>query len=301
MTDKKTLIVIIVLLVVLTPFTILGTMKHFKNDTKKVIDNPEKLEIYNNTVFFYNNSNLLKTYECTSECSKAINNVEENSYHTNIYVSKINEIPTVLNEYWGIFSQDKKVAIYNLVGGSIAQEYDAVKYLSDKETNLSLIAKKNDKWGLIYLDMGSNKGLPYEYDYISMPAHFKDGNLNTLNSIGLKDNVWNVYDKDGNIIATSSEEIVDFNDISYVTYGSGRYHVYDFEGNEHFSYMAKDKVYAFKNYTFIITNNVLYVYKDLNETVISNYNLEKYDDIYFNENGEKTEIYVDGKIFQTLS
>ena len=77
MKDKKTLITIIVLLVIILPMGIYGTIKNFntgKTETKD--DNPNKEFIYNNKLYFYYENELLATYEC-STCNNASNEIDD--------------------------------------------------------------------------------------------------------------------------------------------------------------------------------------------------------------------------------
>ena len=86
MKDKKTLITIIVLLVILLPMGVIGTIKNFSvpNKDEVVDDNPNKNFIYKNKLYFYLDGKLLSTYNC-SNCDIANVEIDDDVYKTNYY------------------------------------------------------------------------------------------------------------------------------------------------------------------------------------------------------------------------
>ena len=113
MYDKKTLWVIIVLLVISVSLATIGTYRHFTNtDVPLVDDNPNHEFIYNNKVYFYYNDELISTYDC-SNCSIAITTIDDTQYHTNYYENGSESLNPIINSVQAIFSENDKVIVYD--------------------------------------------------------------------------------------------------------------------------------------------------------------------------------------------
>ena len=186
----------------------------------------------------------------------------------------------------------------NIVGKSIIGKYDEVKNYKVKSSGKYLIYKSNRKYGIINFDIGGTP-IPCDYDYISIPAHLNDSTLDSSKFIVLTNSTWKILDNKNNVLATSNEEIVDFNDSYYITY-SGGYNIYDYEGNKYLESIPKTNVYGVGDYLFVLNDKQLFIYKDLNENMITYKLLNDYKTIYFNKTEKGIEIIIDGNVTETL-
>lgn len=299
MKDKKTLITIIVLLIIFVPCSIYGTIKHAKMNQEVVLDdNVNKEFIYNNKLYFYENDKLLSTYEC-STCNVATNTYNT-EYHTNYYKFGEVNIEPVINSTFGIFQNNGKTILYNLVGSQIVDTYDEVINYGVLATNKFLINKKDNKWGIIFLDF-SNNTISNEYDYIALPAHLNGQTLDSTKFIVSKNNLWYILKEDGTLFKeATSKEIVDFNDNYYITY-DGNYHIYDYNNIEYLTYLSKKNVYGVGKYVFIESaNNLLLIYEKCNDTLRQQVVLPEHESMYFQVKENAIDIMLDQKLFQTL-
>lgn len=301
MPDKKTLITIIVLLVITIPLSLLGTINHFQNKNNEANDNPNKEFIYNNKVYFYKDNNLISYYECQTKCERAVGIIDDTDYHTNYFKNGTNELPSELNDTWGMFKDNNLINLYNITGKSIVVSYDAVKNYGVEHLNNILIVKKDEKWGVPDLN-STGKGIKIEYDYIALPAHIINGKLDTTNFIVKKENEWNIMNMNGEVKITPAinNEIVDFNDKYYVTYDD-KYHIYDYNNNEYLQNFTKDIVYATSKYIIIELSNSLYVFNDCNGTWVDKIELTNNGDKYFNETDKGIEIIIDNEVYQSIA
>lgn len=300
MKDKKTLITIIVLLVILLPMGVIGTIKNFSVSSKDEVvdDNPNKSFIYKNKLYFYLDGKLLSTYNC-SNCDIANVEIDDDMYKTNYYKNGNSIACTIINNYYGIFKENNEIKLYNLVSKSVIDSYEKIKYYKTLSSSKYLITKKSSGYGVIFLDL-SNKPIANEYDYISVASHLIDGVLDTSKFIAKKSNNWYILNSDGSLfIEPVGEEIVDFNDNYVITYNNG-YHIYDKNKVEYLSNFPKTKVYAIDKYVMVLNNNQLFVYENCGGSILKYLELPSYTDIYFSVNKGKVEINADGNLIETL-
>lgn len=301
MKDKKTLIVIIVLLGLTLPLGLVGTIKHFSIPQKEEV--PENLEqkfIYQDNVYFYLEGSLLGTYECLN-CALPETSVMEDEYHTNSYKGGQEELEPVVNSFYAIFKKGDKQVLYSIIGKRILAEYKSIKTYNTKANNMFVINETSAGYGVTFFELGKSS-IPSEYDYIALPGHFEDGLLDATKFIVKKNNLWFILKEDKTSLNDAvSEEIVDFNDNYYITYDSGEYKIYDYDGNLHENILPKTNVYGVGKYLFIVNNRDLYIYEDIDDELVDYKNVGEYKEISFNKKSDGIEVIIDGKISETLA
>lgn len=297
MQDRKTLITIIVLLVICLPLALVGTVNHFKGADKKIEDNNVNKElIYNNKVYLYQGDNLLGTYDCNN-CFKAETVIDDNEYHTNSYKGGTKKIDAAINDMWAVFGKDKDIVLYNILGKSIATKYEQIKTYNVNHTNDMLIFKNSNKWGITYF----TSAIKNDYDYIAFPAHFINDALDTSMFIGKINNLWYILKSDGTALMPEVHtEIVDFNDSYYITY-DGSYHIMDYSNVEQLAGVTKDKVYAIDKYVFLVLNDKMFVYENVNEPYKKSIDLKEYEELYLSKNSDDIAIMLDGNLLETIA
>lgn len=297
MKDKKTLITIIVLLVILIPLSIYSTYNHFYTPKKTVKENTQKEEFFDNKVYFYLDNNLLGYYDCKT-CTNVEYIINDDKYHTNYYKSGTLNNSVTINNMYAIFKENNDFVLYNIVGKSIVGKYQEVKNYKVKSSSKYIIYKNERKYGVINFDSGGSP-IPCDYDYISIPSHLNDSILDNSKYIVLTNNIWKILDNKNNVIVSSNEEIVDFNNEYYITYNNG-YNIYDYHGNKYLESIPKSNVYGVGDYIFILNDKQLYVYKNLNENIITFRILKDYNTIYFNKTSKNIEIIIDENVSEVL-
>lgn len=306
MQDKKTLITIIVLLVIVIPLTIIGTTRHFveqKARGKKAgstADNPNHDFIYNGNVYFYDAGKLLGIYEC-GNCTMVTPTIDDTNYHTNYFRYGDYIMTGLLANNIALFNEGTKVNYYNITAKTVVTSYEAIKNYS-AVNNLSMTFVKQDgKWGALAIEeFPPINYFNVEYDYLSLPAHFDaDGLLDASKLIAKKGSTWQVIDTNNVSLFQSKEEIVDFNNNYYVIY-DGEYHVIDSANVEYLEAMEKNFVAAVDKYIVVIRDKSLIVYSDLASEPVKVDSIGEYEDLYFKYNNNKLEIYVDGELDKSI-
>lgn len=301
MEDKKTLITIIVLLVILLPLTVYGTYRHFTHENTDLGENPNHELIFNDKVYFYLNDELLSTYNCNN-CAKTLTTIDDTEYHTNYFQNGTYERPAVLNPNVALINENGTDYAYSISSGLILSEFAALKDYKIEHTTPIIIANDGNKWGVLSI---TNDALliriAYQYDYIAIPSHIIDGKLDTSKMIAKKENEWYILNNDGTTTNHPfSTEIVDFNDYYYVAY-DGEYHIYDYYNLEFLNEIEKKNAYATEEYILIIdNNNKLYIYDNCENPAIKTIDLPTYETIYFNQVEAGVEIMLDGNLYQTI-
>ena len=170
MKDKKTLITIIVLLAIILPMGVYGTINSYST-TKNTIkdDNPNKDFIYNNKLYFYKDNTLISTYEC-STCSLATTTYNDTDYHTNSYQNESTELSSIINDFYGIFKENSDIVLYNLKNSKKVDTYKSIKTYDTKASSNFGIVEKNTGWGVVFFDL-SHSTIPSTYNYIAIPSH----------------------------------------------------------------------------------------------------------------------------------
>ena len=304
MYDKKTLWVIIVLLVISVSLATIGTYRHFTNtDVPLVDDNPNHEFIYNNKVYFYYNDELISTYDC-SNCSIAITTIDDTQYHTNYYKNGTESLNPIINSVQAIFSENDKVIVYDYNLQRVMREFEAIKTYNIANNNNLIMLKSNNLWQVYQLSEGGLALLMDEsFDYVAIPNHMTDDNiLDASNIITKNGDNWQIFDVvNNNVLTTTTEEIVDFNEYYYIAYNEN-YHIYNYNNIEILDNILKKYVAIIDNYTLVVTDvNTLLIYEDNSTTSIDSRTLPSYQDIDFVKSANGIDIILDGNLHDTIA
>lgn len=301
MYDKKTLIVIIILLVIFVPLAFIGTYRHFTNNEDIIgDDNPNHEFIYNDKVYFYYNNELLGTYDC-SNCSNVVTTIDDTEYHTNYYQNGTDEFNPILSRTMAVFREGDKINFY-AIGTNMTVQYDAIKNYNVANSNNLLMVQRDNLWQIIRIDSsGAINVLDGSYDYIAIPNHMEDNILNSDYLITKSGDNWQIFDvNNNNNIVTTNREIVDFNDYYYITYDNG-YQLFDYNNVEVFANIVKNDIRILDNYVFLIRDNLLLVYENDSTNIFSNVTIPTYQTIDFSLNDTSIDIMIDGNLYQSIA
>ena len=301
MYDKKTLIVIIILLVIFVPLAFIGAFKHFgKNEDIIVDDNPNHEFIYNNKVYFYYNDELLGTYDC-SNCTNVITTIDDIEYHTNYYKEGTDQFNPILSSTMAVFSEGDKITFY-AIGSKKTVQYDAIKNYNVANSNNLLLVKRDNLWQIIQID---NNGVinvfDGSYDYVAIPNHIENNILNSDYLITKLGDNWQIFDVNNNTnVVNVDKEIIDFNEYYYITYDN-TYQLFDYNNVEVFANITKNDIRILDNYVFLIRDDLLLIYENDSTNIFSNIALPVYQTIDFELNETSIDIMIDGNLYQSIA
>ena len=301
MYDKKTLIVIIILLVIFVPLAFIGTYRHFTNNEDIIgDDNPNHEFIYNDKVYFYYNNELLGTYDC-SNCSNVVTTIDDTEYHTNYYRNGTDEFNPILSRTMAVFREGDKINFY-AIGTNMTVQYDAIKNYNVANSNNLLMVQRDNLWQIIRVDSsGAINVLDGSYDYVAIPNHMENNILNSDYLITKSGDNWQIFDVNNNTnIVTTNREIVDFNDYYYITYDNG-YQLFDYNNVEVFANIVKNDIRILENYVFLVRDNLLLVYENDSTNIFSNVTIPTYQTIDFSLNDTSIDIMIDGNLYQSIA
>ena len=301
MYDKKTLIVIIILLVIFVPLAFIGTYRHFTNNEDIIgDDNPNHEFIYNDKVYFYYNNELLGTYDC-SNCSNVVTTIDDTEYHTNYYRNGTDEFNPILSRTMAVFREGDKINFY-AIGTNMTVQYDAIKNYNVANSNNLLMVQRDNLWQIIRVDSsGAINVLDGSYDYVAIPNHMENNILNSDYLITKSGDNWQIFDVNNNTnIVTTNREIVAFNDYYYITYDNG-YQLFDYNNVEVFANIVKNDIRILENYVFLVRDNLLLVYENDSTNIYSNVTIPTYQTIDFELNDTSIDIMIDGNLYQSIA
>ena len=301
MYDKKTLIVIIILLVIFVPLAFIGTYRHFTNNEDIIgDDNPNHEFIYNDKVYFYYNNELLGTYDC-SNCSNVVTTIDDTEYHTNYYRNGTDEFNPILSRTMAVFREGDKINFY-AIGTNMTVQYDAIKNYNVANSNNLLMVQRDNLWQIIRVDSsGAINVLDGSYDYVAIPNHMENNILNSDYLITKSGDNWQIFDVNNNTnIITTNREIVDFNDYYYITYDNS-YQLFDYNNVEVFANIVKNDIRILENYVFLVRDNLLLVYENDSTNIFSNVTIPTYQTIDFSLNDTNIDIMIDGNLYQSIA
>ena len=308
MYDKKTLVVIIVLLVIFVPLAVMGTYQHITKEEQEIAENVNHEFIFNNRVYFYVDDNLVGTYEC-SNCATVEPIVDDENYHTNYYKYGTLDFDEILSPSLAMFKEGDKIIVYNIVlNMKLNVLYDAIKTYGVKNSNNLILAQNGSSWQALTLnETGLVTAISGTYDYIGIPSHIIDDVLDSSKVIVKSGNNWQIIDVNNNeSIVLSNQEIVDFNDNYYVVY-SDAYRIYNASNNmEVLDNVVKKHVAMIGDYILIVTDtkvtdtNNLLVYENNNLNTFETYPLPAFEDIYFTITDNNLNVILDGNLQESM-
>lgn len=309
MYDKKTLVVIIVLLVIFVPLAVMGTYQHITKEEQEIAENVNHEFIFNNRVYFYVDDNLVGTYEC-SNCATVEPIVDDENYHTNYYKYGTLDFDEILSPSLAMFKEGDKIIVYNIVlNMKLNVLYDAIKTYGVKNSNNLILAQNGSSWQALTLnETGLVTAISGTYDYIGIPSHIIDDVLDSSKVIVKSGNNWQIIDVNNNeSIVLSNQEIVDFNDNYYVVY-SDAYRIYNASNNmEVLDNVVKKHVAMIGDYILIVTDtkvtdtNNLLVYENNNLNTFKTYTLPAFEDIYFTITDNNLNVILDGNLQESIA
>lgn len=309
MYDKKTLVVIIVLLVIFVPLAVMGTYQHITKEEQEIAENVNHEFIFNNRVYFYVDDNLVGTYEC-SNCATVEPIVDDENYHTNYYKYGTLDFDEILSPSLAMFKEGDKIIVYNIVlNMKLNVLYDAIKTYGVKNSNNLILAQNGSSWQALTLnETGLVTAISGTYDYIGIPSHIIDDVLDSSKVIVKSGNNWQIIDVNNNeSIVLSNQEIVDFNDNYYVVY-SDAYRIYNASNNmEVLDNVVKKHVAMIGDYILIVTDtkvtdtNNLLVYENNNLNTFETYPLPAFEDIYFTITDNNLNVILDGNLQESIA
>ncbi len=300
--NKYSLVIIIILLAIFLPLTIYG---YIYKQSNKVEENPNHEMYYKGKIWFYNKEDeLLGSYECKNEiCELAKTIIDDDEYNLDYYKDGKDNQLEVIEDTYALIQDGDYIYLYNVHNSSTIQEYlKAKNYNTKLSNNYYILQGKDNKWGVLYIGINVEMIIPFEYDFIGIKNNLdSDNNLIDNMFIVKQDNDWFLID-DSNKKLTSSYEfpIITYTD-KVVVLENNTYMLYDYEGKRLLSDTVINK-YLFENkYTGIINNNKLYLYYNLDNDPIKEYEINSDSNIKLEYKDYKVYVYDNDTLLDSFS
>ncbi len=291
--NKVVLYIIVILLIIFLPLTIYGTVLKF--NAEETIDNPNKEFKFNNSLYFYENGNLLGIYECETEtCDYAVSSPEE-IFTLDVYENNKENLG-IINSKYALISDNNKYILYDLENSMALANFESIKfYNSDVEGNI-LFAKNNGYYGVLSLDE-IKLLVPYEYEYLGVKSNYEDNILQTDNILAKNEDGYVILDSANNMLSSAiSDEIIDFNSIFLVSKDNV---IYDYEGVEILTEYEKITLILHKNYIIFSDEEYVYIF-DNEKNLVENYDNNGHTDITIKDDGNSIEIIVNNEVIGSI-
>lgn len=319
---KSVLIAIIILLAITLPLGITGMVVKLQDKetpTKKpetpipVVENPNHEFHYQGKLYFYDDDNLLGTYECDNKdgyCDYAKTTYDDENYPILSYKEEEpSKISLVANRYAFIIdapseNEASEVILYDLQNQRRVAKYNAVKnYGIGIENNEFIVKSTLNKWGVITLnENGNSVSIPFDYDFIGLTNDQKENVIASEKYIVAKDNLWSIIGSDQSTYATDFKEmIVTYNGKHIITKVDNLYYAKTYEGT---NVLAGCNNLTFTGKFFNITdqNNKFYVYNsDTGQIISKDYQVNATDTITSKIEGQTLQIILNDKVIETIN
>ena len=239
---KSVLITIIVLLVIFLPLTIIGFITNLNFDEKKVEENPNHEFFFEGHLWFYDNDNLLGTYECLTEtCNLAKGMIDDDEYGVLYYKDGNKEEIDYDGSDYTILNDGVETFIYDIKNNKKFLPIEGIKtYNAILDDNLYII-KNNGKWGVAKIKNNADNDLrmliPFEYEFIGLKNQLNEDNtLNTDLFIVRKINSWLLINQNQEEKSIGIDTpIIDYTNKFIISKKDDNYIIYDYEGNNLYS------------------------------------------------------------------
>lgn len=308
---KSVLITIIVLLSVFAPLTIVGLLA--KGNVSPLEENPNHETFYQGYMYFYDSSDkFLSKYECVTEvCEYTSSTIDDTEYDGfNYYKDGSEKSVSLIENRYTFITDGSLIYLYAANTGTTLQTYKALKtYSTSIENNTYIVQNDKGVWGALSLGQALGPVLPFEYSFIGLINDVNaDGTLNADKFVVKKDNSWYLVRSDSGEVDYVTEAlnrpIIDYNDY-YIFTKNGEMdniHIYNYKGEEYLKELVIKEYIKVSDYTGIITDHILYLYKDFGTSAIRTYELtDGFKDVQLELKNNQIMIKINDKIVETVA
>lgn len=261
--NKGTLITIILLLMIFIPCTIIGMTKHFEEQNKNHDFH------YNGSLYFYDNDNLIGTYECKT-------NICDYAYY-NVIGTEEKKQTTLINNQYAFINDGNKIYLEDIKNGWSINEYEELKAYDIPIENNSYITKNEGLWGIISMSPSLIPYLANKYEDIYLKYNNEQTEL-SLETVFVKEKEEYKIIKNKEEIFTSLNKIVECTDDYVVTLLEDEtYQIVSYENGNYFEDTNIIKYALYDNYIAIWSMYNLEIYSINRENEFSINYLESYD------------------------
>ena len=305
MINKKTVLVtIIILLCIFAPLTVVS---YFLKEEKNPFDkNPHHDFYYKNMLWFYDEDDkLVNTFTCTTDtCNYASSIIKDDSYEINYYKNGSLTKTSLINNDYAFIKDGALIKLFSVKQGSVLQNYKTINtYNTNIENDAYILENENNLWGVVSLKENIMSILPFEYSYIALKDNVVDGILSSKTFIVAKDDKWYlVGDDNTSLTSLYNEPIVDYNNRYVITKKEGRVRVYNYAGLEYLPNEFVSDYVLEGNYLGIISQNVFYLYNNLDSNYLKAITLnEEESNIEMEIDNNNIVIKSNGNVIDTLA
>lgn len=317
--NKLTLGMIISLLVIFLPLSVYSFILH-KKLSIKVEDNPNKEFRYENKLYFYQDNNLLGTYECTNfleYCDFAYTS-EGKTTSLNELDSKKKKLTLVNNRFAFLMDTptanllDANIILYDLTFKRAISNYKEVKdYEIGIERDYYIVKNTNDLWGVMNFRDGIVNSIPFQYDFIGLVNKLGiNGKINSDIFAVSKDNKWQLLEGNGEALTPLfASSIYNYNSSYVILSDDDGLSLVNLQGtlmlNDKYKFMDfydSEKVIADYYLKVIDKNNQFYIYDlRLKKNLTTPVNVNSINEVKLEEKKGSLEVYINDKLVENVT
>ena len=239
----------------------------------------------------------------TEICDYASPIIDDVVYETNYYQEGNIKKVGIIDGIYTFITDGDVTYLYNVTSGFKLQGYRAIKNYNTTLDNNNYIIQNNDNlWGVLTIGSILGTTLPFEYDFIGIiNRDLNDDKLSAKEFVVLKEDKWQIISNEKAPVSSSlSYPIVDYNNKYIFTKDNGRYHIFDYEGQEYVSNIKISEYYLVGDYIGVSNGSVLYIYKDLAEKYLGNAIIANASNVSLEVQGNNVIVYKDNEILKTI-
>lgn len=299
--NKKTLYLIIVLLMIFTPLSIYSTIRHY-HDINYVAPTCD-IKLTDGSCYSCVNAN--------GYCAYARNYLEDKTYKTNYYQIDSYSYVTVSGDYVFIvdtnmttdgntYEDNAGVILYNLKTKEKTNVMGIKNYTVGIDNNYYIIANLNNKYGIFTFTDTINPIIDYKYDFIGLINKQVDEKLDSSKFVVLENSNWKLIDiNDNTLTANFSQPIYDYNDSHVILTLGGSYKIYSYASKPLSDELFNKVILKDKYIGVLDSSKYFYVFDCSTEQIISQkYKAEMYDNLVLDIVDGELYIYKNGEVLE---
>ncbi len=288
--NKPTLYVMIVLFVTFLSLSIYGAYAMY--DENKEITNDNKEFYFNGKLYFYQNEELLGTYECANDfCGYATSFEEE--YITDYFTGgTVSNLGIINSDY--VFLQDgEEIFLYSISLEMKINIYEEIKFYNTYSSENYILVKSDGLWGAVSLTT-LRPVISVMYEELSVLNISSYGKLSGKYLLAKLNGESFIITSEGELASQRYTGEVAFADENYIVLYDESYHIYDFEGTEYLSSYTVTQIDYSDNYYVVVWDNYAVVYSYFSLSYIEYLNLNNNGVVTIVEENGLYTIYEDG-------
>ncbi len=256
--NKISLIFLIVLLVIFLPLAIYGFI--YRLQTNYYDENSNHLLYFKDSIWFYDNGNLLYKYDCKNKnCELLRSIIDEKDLKVNYFKKGVIKKLSLINNKYAFISDGEEAFIFDLEKNSSIMPIKNIKnYDTNLEGNLFIVENSSGKWGVIRLNDSLEQVIPFNYDFIGLNNRLDLG----IFQVKSGDDYYIINSNDQVLTSSFDKIMYDFtNDVVLIR--DTNYEIYDYNLNKYLENIKISNIEFIKDYIIVYTTSNVLIYNDI--------------------------------------